>query len=99
MAEWISVKKKLPPLDRTVMVCLRSGYDGSPVYRWGARVDDYDGWLWGCGGQFGVTPGDDPCQNNIEADDDYQVTHWRSLPAAPYRRKPKSLSPADRGNP
>ncbi len=84
---WISVKDRLPKLDETVLVCRRSGYDGAPVYMFGARIYEDEGWLWGCGGKFGVTPGDDTSRNDIEADDDYKITHWMALPRAPYRRR------------
>ncbi len=88
MGKWIPVKKKLPPLDRVVFVCYRSGYDGAPVYAFGARLDDSDGWLWGIHhGYGGVRLGHDANWNDIEADDDYEVTHWQTLPPAPFRPK------------
>ena len=80
---WISVKDKLPEPDKTVIVRFASGYDGAHVYAWGARCDDAEGWLWGIGGRWGVQPGADIAQNSIEADDDYTVTHWMSLPEPP----------------
>jgi hypothetical protein len=83
MARWISVKTRLPPLDETVLIAYPSGYDGKPVYAWGARVDDSEGWLWGRGGGFGVRPDKGIGYNDIEADDDYPVTHWMPLPRPP----------------
>lgn len=91
MSKWISIKKRLPPLDRVVMVCYRSGYDGGPVYGWGARLDEGEGWLWGVqtGYSNGIRLGQDATWNSIEADDDYKVTHWQTLPAPPFRLKGK----------
>ncbi len=90
-AKWISVTKRRPKLDRVVLVCFRSGYDGGPMYAFGARVDDGDGWLWGIqhssGG--GVRLDRDAGWNGVEADDDYQVTHWQPLPSAPFKIKKK----------
>lgn len=83
MAKWISVKTRLPPLDAVVLIAYPSGYDGSPVYSWGARIDDSEGWCWGAGGRFGVRPDKDPGWNDIEVDDDYPVTHWQPLPKPP----------------
>lgn len=93
MNKWISVKKRLPALDRVVMVCYRCGYDGSPVYAWGARLDEGEGWLWGiqsCGYSGGIRLGKDAGWNSVEADEDYQVTHWRTLPRPPYSVKGQS---------
>jgi hypothetical protein len=86
MSEWISVKKRLPKFEKTVMVCWPSGYDGSPLYAFGARIDDSEGWLWGIkSGYCGwVEPGMDASFNDIEADNDCPVQFWRPLP-----RKPK----------
>ena len=92
MSKWTSIKKRLPPLDRVVMVCYRN-HRGAPVYAWGARLDDVDGWLWGiqtCGYCGGVTLGQDAGWNSIEADDDYEVTHWQPLPKAPFRSPDKA---------
>lgn len=89
---WISVKKRLPKIDRTVIVCWPSGYDGTPTYAWGARLDTGDGWLWGIGGHYGVRPNLDTSYNNIEADDDYQITHWMPAPKGPFR-KPRAEPP------
>lgn len=91
MSKWISIRKRLPPIDRVVLVCFRSGYDGSPVYAFGARRDDVDGWLWGIqtGYSSGIRLGKDAGWNGIEADDDYKVTHWQRLPSAPFRSPAK----------
>ena len=85
---WISVKDRLPKLDETVLVCRRSGYDSAAIYQFGGRYyESGEGWLWACGGGLGITPGDNLSQNDIEADDDYKITHWMRLPRAPYRRR------------
>lgn len=84
---WISVKYKLPKLNRPVMVCRRSGYDGSPLYSFGARIYDSYGWLWGVTSKGGyITPGEDAAFNDIEAGDDYEITHWRPLPPPPFKK-------------
>lgn len=85
---WTAVENGLPPIGKTVLVCLRSGYDGSARYHFGGRVDDNEeGWLWGVGNMFciGIDPDGDATKNDIDADDDYQVTHWQELPASPYK--------------
>ena len=82
---WISVKHRLPPFEKAVIVCTPSGYDGAPVYSWGARVDGGEGWLWAVGGRWGVRTDKDASWNNIEADDDYKVTHWMPMPRPPFR--------------
>lgn len=87
MGKWISVKKRLPPLDRVVLVCYRV-YNGEPAYAFGGRVDDGEGWLWGIHhGYGGIRLGRDAAWNDVDADDDYQVTHWQTLPRAPFRPK------------
>jgi hypothetical protein len=85
---WQSVVEALPPLDEIVHVCFRSGNDGHPVLAFGARMDDGDGWLWGVGpGYNGIRPDKDALWNGIEADDEYDVTHWAALmlPSTPNR--------------
>lgn len=89
MSAWISVKNRLPPLDKTVMVRWASGFDGSDIFGWGARLDDSEGWLWGVGARWGVQPKQTAQWNDIEADDDYQITHWMPLPRSPVRAKAK----------
>ncbi len=71
---WISVKEKLPEVDQIVLVCRTNGFDGSPIYDWGARLDEADGWLWGVGGTYGLHATENASYNNIEADDDYTIT-------------------------
>ena len=85
MSDWISVKDKLPPFEKVVMVCYPSGFDGKPVYAFGARLDDSEGWLWGTQSGYcsGVCPGEDAGRNSIEADDDYPVQFWRALDEPP----------------
>jgi hypothetical protein len=81
---WIPVSEKLPDKDVVVLTCRSSEYDGRPIYAWGARVDDGEGWLWGLSNQrFGIDIGQDASGNDVDADDDYKVTHWMPLPAAP----------------
>lgn len=91
---WISVEARLPKLDSIVIVCRRSGYDGEPIYSFGARVDDGEGWLWAVKRGYGscINLEHDASWNDIEADDDYQVTHWQALPKPPYgsKKKPKN---------
>lgn len=88
---WISVETRLPKLDTIVMVCRRSDYDGAPIYSFGARVDDSEGWLWAVKSGHGscINLEHDASWNDIEADDDYQVTHWQALSKPPYKSKPK----------
>ena len=82
--EWVAVGERLPEIEQTVLVCFPSGYDGKPVYAWGARVDDSDGWLWGISSSFsGIRPDYSTGNNDISADDDYQVSHWMPLPSPP----------------
>ena len=81
---WIPVSERLPELEQVVIVHYPNGYDGSPVYAWGARCDDSEGWLWGVGsGRSGIHPKENADFNDIEVDDDYKVTHWMLLPPAP----------------
>ena len=83
MSEWIDVKDRLPDFDVTVLVCFPSSYDGKPVYAWGARVDDLQGWAWGVGGRFGVRADKDAVYNEIEVSDEYPVAYWMPLPPPP----------------
>lgn len=89
---WIPVKRKLPAIDRIVMVAYPSGFDGSPIYAWGARIDDGDGWCWGVrtGYCSGIHPTETANWNGIEVDDDYKVTHWAPLLRAPFRKPRKA---------
>lgn len=84
MSEWISVKDRLPEIDALVMVCFPN-YQGRPQYCWGARIDDAEGWLWGVASGLGghIDPGRDIAWNSVEADDDYPVQFWRTLPDPP----------------
>lgn len=85
MTQWISAENELPELNRVVLVRYPSGYDGAHIYAWGARLNDADGWLWGIGGRYGGIRLDNGTGdfNDIEADDDYPVTHWMHLPKPP----------------
>lgn len=82
---WRSVDTELPPFNTVVIVRYASGYDGGDVFAWGARLEDCDGWLWGLKVGYGasIRPSEDASWNGVDADDDYQVTHWMPLPAAP----------------
>lgn len=84
MSGWISVKDRLPKFDFPVLVCWPSAFDGKPLYAFGARLYDPDGWLWGVkSGYCGwIEPGN---ASDIEADDNYPVTHWMPLAKAPFR--------------
>lgn len=78
---WISVNDRLPAFHVPVWLC----EEGRMFI--GARCDESDGWLWGhCyDSQYldnGVWRSD--C---IEADDDYQPTHWMALPSPPPSQK------------
>ncbi len=85
--EWVPVGDRLPEIDEIVMVVYPSDFNGEPVYTWGARLDDDDGWLWGCSNsRTGIRLGHTVSFNDIEADDDYRVTHWQPLPPAPKER-------------
>lgn len=88
MTRWVSVKNRLPKIDRVVIVCWSSGYDGRPVYSWGARVQDDERWLWGIYGS-NIDPRDDAARSGIEVDDDYPVTHWMPSPRPPLRPRGK----------
>lgn len=84
MTQWISVMEKLPEFDTVVLVCWRNTPTSvDPIYSWGARLDDGDGWLWGLGGRWGVHPDQTATWNDVDADDDYNVTHWMPLPVPP----------------
>ena len=88
-AGWVSVEERLPEIDVVVLTCRESGFDGRPIYAFGARVDEGDGWLWGISDQRnGCDPAQDAHGNDVEVDDDYKVTHWMPLPAAPPAKHP-----------
>lgn len=88
---WISVETRLPKLDTIVLVCRRR-HDGSAIYSFGARVDDSEGWCWGVKAGYGscISIEEEASWNDIEVDDDYQVTHWQTLPKPPYTSKAKA---------
>jgi hypothetical protein len=73
---WISVDDRLPDFEVPVL-----GVIGESIYPV-CRYDDSDGWLWGC---LHIGALDDVM--SYECDDDYQVTHWMPLPAAPMAGK------------
>ncbi len=78
--EWMPIENGLPPIDQPVWMRLEHG---SIIV--GARGEDSDGWLWGnCyGSQYFDTRTNAWNAGDCEADDDYTVTHWQPLPAAP----------------
>ena len=85
--DWISVNDRLPDMDDLVFVRMPSG-KGGHSFAPGARVDGgYDDkgefyWLWAIG-RWPVNPDKSAGWNDIEADDDYEVTHWRPMFSAP----------------
>jgi hypothetical protein len=93
---WVSVKDRLPKFDRTVLVCFPSVFNGKPLYAFGARIYDTEGWLWGIrSGYCGwIEPGEEANQNGIEADDHYPVTHWMPLARSPFKTPKKPTPPA-----
>ena len=82
MSDWISVKDKMPELEQVVMVCWPSGFDGRPLYSFGARLDDSEGWVWGVSSMNHIDPSRDASWN-IEADDDYPIQFWKPLDMPP----------------
>ncbi len=82
MSEWIRVEDRLPEIEVVVMVRYVSEFDKSDIYAFGARCDDVDGWLWGVA-RTDINITKDAGWNDVEADDDYPVTHWMPLPDAP----------------
>lgn len=92
MSEWISVKDRLPKLGQIVIICYASGYDGAPIIAWGARVDECEGWLWGEARCGDIRPDMDEGWNQIEADDDYKVTHWMAMPKPPFRKPARKVA-------
>ena len=83
---WRSVDAELPELD---LVCVLydelndQAFIGSRVY-----VEDAEGWLWS--NSYGSIwwNGKKWDADTLEADDDYQVTHWQPLPV-PCRERSK----------
>jgi Protein of unknown function (DUF551) len=74
-AEWISVDDRLPDLNVLVMGWTRAGE--LAVF---SRDDGGgEGWLWAR--QMSSWNLTDP--NGIEAEDDFEVTHWMPLPEGP----------------
>lgn len=84
-AAWRPVKDGLPEIGRVVLVSYNSGFNDEPVLAFGARIDTDEGWLWGIqtGYSGGVDPNEDATWNEIDADDEYKVTHWQPLTAPP----------------
>lgn len=97
--KWVSVKNRLPRMNRVVLVCYASGFDGKPIFNWGARIDGGDGWLWGVkvGVSGDICPDESVDWNLIDADDDYAVTHWQPLPRAPHFYRAKLATKPSRG--
>ena len=87
---WYPTETTLPPLEKIVIVRYRWGIDDADVYAWGARIDEDEGWLWGIqqGYSCGIHPDKSAGWNDIEADDDYQITHWMDLPEPPAKAEP-----------
>lgn len=76
---WIPVSERLPEFDVPVWLALA---DGS-IFQ-GGRIDDSDGWLWanGYGSAYFSREGLWKF-TELDADDDYQPTHWMPLPEPP----------------
>ena len=74
--EWFRVEDSLPPLDETVILCVRVGTN-VPMLCWGIRRDEDDGWLW-CVPENFMTFVDPMNEKNNDyiCEDDYDVTHW-----------------------
>jgi len=86
--KWISVKKRLPKLDQIVVVCFPSKNNGEPIYAWGARLSDTDvTWVWGVGARYGLHVTRDVIFNDIEADHNYEVSHWKPVDRPPFTTK------------
>lgn len=79
---WFRVEDRLPEMNDIVQVSYPNGFDGAPVYAYGARLDEGEGWLWGVA-RWPIRPDQDYRFNDIEADEDYPVTHWQLLPHPP----------------
>ena len=93
---WIDAAKERPPIDQIVIVSYKSGHDGKPTYAWGARLEGDEGWCWGVSsGVIGLRPDHDACWNDIQTDDEYEVTHWMPLPKPPLRRRKRKAATAD----
>ncbi len=78
---WISVDKRLPPFikgaDYTkTVICF---VDGKLMLGQRHYING-EGWLWACGVSYGWG---DLNHAEVEADDDYNVTHWMPLPSNP----------------
>jgi hypothetical protein len=86
MSKWKAVSDGgLPPIGIVVLVSYKSGYDEKPIFAWGARLDGDEGWCWGIEQRgCGIRPDEDAKWNGVEADDDYEVTHWMPLPHPPH---------------
>lgn len=81
---WVKVNNEdnstLPPLEKIVWIIYTSGYDGGPVIQLGGRGDfGSEGWLWGVLDSPEFARGWEPKLYGIEADDDYNVTHWAEI--------------------
>jgi len=82
--EWINVNDNLPKEDETVWMC-----NAEKQYVWlgcltyhGHPSDEDSGWLWAVtNGTVWVENGE--IVSECELDDDYDVTHWMSLPKLP----------------
>jgi hypothetical protein len=82
-AMWRPVETELPKMDEVVLIIYNGGFNGRPVITFGARIDSGEGWLWGVKRGYGadVHLDKDAGWNEIDADDDYEVTHWQPLTA------------------
>ena len=72
--EWISVKERLPEYDVSVI-----GTDGRSIGVY-SLYDSGDGWLWACGDGLMC----DLEEIEMDAGDEYILTHWMPLPILPH---------------
>ena len=75
--EWISVKDKLPEELQTVWAC-----NNKTKFVALACLTYYDGWLWAIS-NGSIYSEDGKIISECELDEDYDFTHWMSLPELP----------------
>jgi hypothetical protein len=80
MENWISVNDKLPELDVPVWC-----HDAETKRTWVGGITDADDNQWAWGNAYGSMwqQKDGTWSADLEWDDEYNVTHWQSLPLPP----------------